>query len=216
MNNIQLIDPDSKDMEMVINYLKNPQKSTDLGEKLKAMLERWKMTNQLLLQHGNRTRVANMLMKIYNYTVTTAYSDINTTEIIFGKLTRSQKEFWRNWAADLLRESITKAKEKEDHKSVAMLMKELRETLGYDKDESLLPDFSNVQLPEVEIGFFPELHEVPMPKDLDSHIANLALRKNNTAIEDIEHQIIAEPPTQGAETPQINKQDYDDEEEDAS
>lgn len=207
-----LINIDPIKMERAVNYMQNPDATID--DELKELLDRWKMAYQLLNAHGSRTKVANMLVKIYGYNISTAYSDLEICEKIFSEISKSQKIFWRNWAADLLRERIIKIKDTGDAKSLAILLKELRETLGYDQDETKMPDWSEFELPEIEFGFFPELHGVPIPKDLDSHIANLALRKNNTNIQDIDHEEVPdskEPDTQ--EPAQEEDFDYGEEEE---
>ncbi len=165
----------------IFQYLAtNDRENTDI--EIIHLAERMKFCDDLLRQHGARNIAARFMVTKWKaennkYSMQQAYADIRFTEYFFGTMATVNKDYWRNWAADNLRKSVNAAISSQNYKAVSSLLKELRLTLGYDKDDSLLPDPNSFRIPNVQIGWFPDSTGVDVPENLEEQVEKLLAKQ---------------------------------------
>ena len=104
---------------------------------------------------------------------TAAYKYCQIAKRVFNSVSKEDKEYWRGWAADILRQQIIKAVNEGDHKAISSYFKELRLTLGYGEEDPELPDPSLWEPAIVQPGFYPQLTNVVVPDNLMEHLQQL-------------------------------------------
>jgi hypothetical protein len=116
--------------------------------------------NQVRL-YGPGKKASKMVAEHYKVSKSMADRLCNSAQMIFGSVARANKDYFKNYATEKLVRAITTLEEdmglnvdlKEGEirdinpqkmKAYQALIKELRETIGYDKEELELPDFSEM------------------------------------------------------------------------
>lgn len=159
--------------EAIIAYMEHGKDKSKLPQASKDLIERLIYADELFREHGDRRKVADILIAKFKIKNTQAYQAIQLAQNFFGNTKKASKEYYRNFMADILSGEIIKAAAAKDWKSLSQLSKELRLTLGYHEQDQDLPDPTMFQIKRTVIGFQPELLGKELPATFKEDILSL-------------------------------------------
>ncbi len=113
---------------------------------------------ELFLEHGSRSEVVNILYKEHGYSMSTAWKAVTVTPQIFATIPQElSRAFWVDIHLQKIESTWKIAKELGDARSMAAADKNRDAAIEKYLGTNQMIDQSKLHLPDVEIGYHPEL-----------------------------------------------------------
>lgn len=180
------------DVEKIILYFQGKLPNTKLSAALEEKIQRMKRTASLIQKHGGAKKVIPILEELYDISFATARRLFIETQEAFGEITHFNRQFHIDTYIQMLIEGANLAKNEKDFRSYSSLMKEYKEAIKEFMGTNESELYKLLQIPEFQVGFFPEELKVKLPPkgQLDARIKKLLEAKRK---DEIEEAIILEP-----------------------
>lgn len=146
----------STDNEKILAYLEGTIDKNQLGQKTAEKLERITQAKSWLLEHKTTHKVVKMMMEHYDISDATAYRDMKLMSLVFGPLMQVHKDMKRAIADKMIEEVWEQAKNKEDRRTMAMLIKNYITLHQLDREDADLPDLSGFDFQPIIMAVLPE------------------------------------------------------------
>lgn len=158
--------------EEILKHLRGDIDESEWDPEVKKIIERIDTADNLIKRYGRRT-CAKMLSRKFNYSLRSAYLDISRAEYFFGSMHKPNKEYYRRFLVDILVKALIKASKDEDADAIAKLAGKMSDTLGLDLADSKIPDWSDIKIQNVRIGFYPHITGTKLEKNYIDEIADI-------------------------------------------
>ena len=120
----------------------------ELSEADKQSMARWETAHALILSAAETDRnLVNTLMKTFDISMRTAYSDIKNALILFGDLRASSKEAMRYLVTQWSLELYIMGKQTKNLNIMEKALERLTKANNLDKEDQDIPDASKIQPP---------------------------------------------------------------------
>lgn len=169
---------------------------TELSETLEGVRVRWVHAWTIRTQEfRTREETIKMITKAWNVSPYMARIDVENAMRLFGDINKSNKQIEENitkeYAVKIMRMALEEGNLSEMNKALATYVKATR----IDQEDRDLPDFSNVDLPTVVIGYIPDTLKIELPENYEEQIEAMFKIKerqlnNHQDIEDVDHEEI--------------------------
>lgn len=155
-----------QETEEIINYLQGAEDAT-LSIPLQDKLKRLEQCAELTRTYISRHKVVPMMMKLYDYDISTAYRDFNDAQEIFSAALVHNKHFMLDMLLGMMRTTWEKcqAGDKKDFRTAAAIEKNMGEiiTTHYgDKDAEL---YKKLQFPQIIVTTDPSILNTQLPEN---------------------------------------------------
>lgn len=180
------------DENAIFLYMMGDIEESGLSHKQKEEVDQMHFCDNLISTYAVRRTVVKMLKKKYTCTDRTAYTIYDKTIYYFGSRGKKDKEYIKHMVVEKLMNLFLKAFKNNDTKAAAILAKEIRESLGYDKDDSNIPDFSKIIIKEPVFMFDASLLGVNLPTDWEKQVESIVRIKKKQVFDDAEDATITE------------------------
>jgi len=178
------------DVEKIVLYFQGKLPNTILSPALEEKIQRMKQTSELIAKHGGAKKVIPILEELFDLSFATARRLYQETQDAFGDITHFNRQYHIDTYVQMLVEGATQAKKAGDFRSYSTLMREykdaIKEFMGTEESEM----YKKLQVPELEIGFFPEELKIKLPSNWKEKLERLKEAKRKDEIEDA---IVLEP-----------------------
>lgn len=180
----------ASDFEVLSNLMMGRIEEDDLTEHQLTKLRQVRCAHAMLLDVQGTFMIVGKLMQIFDISQSQAFRTVKLTEMLFGAQRKANKEFKRQIAEEMAKETYRMAKEAKDFKAMAAANRAYNEATGINIEDPELPDFEKLQ---------PSLNIVVINPDIESRVKDLLaqgpldlaeLRKNKPPAEDIPHEEI--------------------------
>ena len=160
------------DLDIIIKY-KVEGGDVPMTPKLEEKMNRLEFCDDMIRQFGSRRKVIPLLVEKYHISRRSAYRIFQETQELYGSTSTHDKKYW----VDIIVGEILATKQKAKDSSNLKIMAQCDKNLVTAVDK-LMPDDANkpyesLQLPNIELGHFPEILEVEVPEDLDEQIEKI-------------------------------------------
>lgn len=172
------------DVEKIILYFQGKLKNTKLSPALEEKIVRMKRTAELITKYGGAKKVIPILQELYEISFSTARRLYIDTQDAYGEVTHFNRQFHVDTYIQMLVEGANLAKSTGDFRSYSTLMKEYKEAIREFMGTNEADLYKRLQIPDFEIGFFPEELKVKLPSNWKSQLEKLKEAKRKDEIED--------------------------------
>lgn len=176
------------DVDSIISFLGDSSGKMYLTDRQQNMLERIDFAYDLLRKDFRTERyVQNLLVTKFQITKATAFSDIQNVKQVYGTLTKTSKNYYRQIAINMALETYAIAKVDKDTKGMNDATARFIDATGVKHDDPELPNFKKIeQHIYVLTPATTEVIGLEIPSDLEERVQQLKQRKR------IESKIIQE------------------------
>jgi|GEM_PF-2477116 len=178
------------DVEKIVMFFHGKLPNTELSPALEEKIERMKECSRLIQKYGGAKKVISMMEGLWGLSYSTARRLYHETQEAFGEVTHFNKQFHIDTYMSLLIQGINAAKDNEDGRTYASLMKEYKEAIREFMGTSDADMYSKIQIPTFEVGFFPEELKTKLPANWKSRLEKIKESKRKDEITDA---IVLEP-----------------------
>lgn len=173
-----------------------------MDEKDQLVYEMINFADDQVKLYGPGKKAADVVATKFNVSKSLGDRICRSAQILFGSRRKFEKDYWKSYAIEKIVRAIQRMEkemgiddesEKEGKtptgvsaqmmKSYQGLIKELRETIGYDKDDLDIPDFSQIGSTVIIAMADPSLLQIDEAKNLDEKLNEMF---NNLDAEDAE------------------------------
>lgn len=171
------------DSDTIIQYLQDKTGNAILSKKLQEKLDRMHVCCDLIRQYYSRGKVVPMLKKQFALSDASAYRLFEETTYIFNVTQSSPKDFYLDMLLGEIKETKRKclAGTKPDLRSAAACDKNMAMVIKEFGGSNISQLYEKLQVPVLQIGFFPELMNFELPENWQQMVDKLKkskLRKN--------------------------------------
>ena len=135
-------------------YLDND--SVTLTAKEEDIRQRWSACFSLLTQYHSVQQAVSVMVKQYDISEAQAYRDVRSALELFGDVTKSNREAYRHILFEFAMKIFQLAATKNDLVEMNKALQSMIKIKGIDKEESAVPDFSQLQ---------PNIYEITLPTE---------------------------------------------------
>lgn len=153
-----------READLIIAYLEDRNASTTLPKKVQDDYERYMIVHSMLMRYQQHSAVIGFLRDKFGRTERQARQDINETQYVFGKMIQVNRDYELAYLREISRKNIEIAVNTKNTKNITMALKAHLEILGPEMDNTLLPDFSNLE---------PHKYSIVLPKDVQDQLSSL-------------------------------------------
>lgn len=144
--------------KIMLDLILSDEKQYLFTDSAEQQLLEMHMVRELFLQHGSRSEVVNILNKEHGYSLSSAWKAVTVTPQIFATIPQElSRAFWVDIHLQKIETTWKTAKELGDAKSMALADKNRDAAIEKYLGTNQMIDQSKLHLPDVEIGFHPEL-----------------------------------------------------------
>lgn len=179
------------DVEKIILYMQGKLPNTTLSPALEEKISRMKKCSKLIEKYGGAKKVISMMEELWEVSYSTARRIYNETQEAFGDVTHFNKQYHVDTYMQLLITGINLAKDNGDGRTFASLMKEYKEAIREFMGTSDAEMYKRIQIPEFQVGFFPEELNTKLPANWKTRLKKLVDEKKRS--DEIEDAIVLEP-----------------------
>jgi hypothetical protein len=172
------------DVEKIILYFQGKLPHTKLSEALELKINRMKQTATLIQQHGGAKKVIPILEELFEVSFATARRLFIETQEAFGAVTHFNRQFHIDTYIQMLIEGANLSKKAGDYRSYSNLMKEYKEAIKDFMGTNESDLYKNLQVPEFQLGFFPEELKVKLPPNWKQQLERIKEAKRKDEIEE--------------------------------
>lgn len=178
------------DTEKIILYFQGKLPNAKLSQALEEKIQRMKRTAELISKYGGAKKVIPILEEVFEISFSSARRLFIETQDAFGEVTHFNRQFHIDTYIQMLIEGANQAKKAGDFRSYSGLMKEYKEAIKEFMGTNEADLYKRIQVPEFQVGFFPEELKIKLPQNFKSKLEKLKEAKRKDEIEDA---IILEP-----------------------
>lgn len=178
------------DVEKIILYFQGKLSHHKLSEALERKINRMKQTAELISKYGGAKKVIPIVQELFDLSFSQARRLFIETQEAFGEVTHFNRQFHIDTYVQMLVEGANQAKKAGDFRSYSSLMKEYKEAIKEFMGTNEADVYKRLQVPEFQVGFFPEELKIKLPQNFKSKLEKLKEAKRKDEIEDA---IILEP-----------------------
>jgi hypothetical protein len=149
-----------------------------------------KQTAELISKYGGAKKVIPIVQELFDLSFSQARRLFIETQEAFGEVTHFNRQFHIDTYVQMLVEGANQAKKAGDFRSYSSLMKEYKEAIKEFMGTNEADIYKRLQVPEFQVGFFPEELKIKLPQNFKSKLEKLKEAKRKDEIEDA---IILEP-----------------------
>lgn len=144
--------------KIMLDLILSDEKTYLFTDSAEQQLIEMHMVRELFLEHGSRSEVVNILNKEHGYSLSSAWKAVTVTPQIFATIPQElSRAFWVDIHLQKIETTWKTAKELGDAKSMALADKNRDAAIEKYLGTNQMIDQSKLHLPDVEIGFHPEL-----------------------------------------------------------
>ncbi|MER0442701.1 hypothetical protein [Emticicia sp. W12TSBA100-4] len=144
--------------KIMLDLILSDEKQYLFTDSAEQQLVEMHMVRELFLQHGSRTEVVNILHNEHGYSFSSAWKAVTVTPQIFATIPQElSRAFWVDIHLQKIETTWKTAKELGDAKSMALADKNRDAAIEKYLGTNQMIDQKKLHLPDVEIGFHPEL-----------------------------------------------------------
>ncbi|GAB2648595.1 hypothetical protein GCM10027035_47930 [Emticicia sediminis] len=144
--------------KIMLDLILSDEKQYLFTDSAEQQLLEMHMVRELFLDHGSRSEVVNILHKEHGYSLSSAWKAVTVTPQIFATIPQElSRAFWVDIHLQKIETTWKTAKELGDAKSMALADKNRDAAIEKYLGTNQMIDQSKLHLPDVEIGFHPEL-----------------------------------------------------------
>lgn len=179
------------DVEKIVLFLQGKLPNAELSPALEEKLNRMKECSNLIQKYGGAKKVISMMEGLWDISYSTARRIYNETQEAFGDVTHFNKQYHVDTYMQLLITGINLAKDSGDGKTFTGLMKEYKSAILEFMGTTDADMYKRIQIPEFQVGFFPEELNTKLPANWKSRLKKLVDEKKRS--DEIEDAIVLEP-----------------------
>jgi hypothetical protein len=172
------------DVEKIIMHLRGELPNTKLSPALEEKLRRLKRTSELIEKYGGMKKVIPVLQELYEVSFSTARNYYIQAQDAFGAVTHFNRQYHLDTYIQMIIEGANQAKNSGDYRSYSALMDRYREAIEKFMGTTEEDLYRQIQIPEFQVGFFPEVLKTKLPSNLEQRIAKLKEEKGKEEIEE--------------------------------
>lgn len=173
------------DVEKIVLYLHGKVPNAKLSPALEEKLNRMKECSKLIERYGGAKKVISMMQGMWGISYSTALRLYNETQEAFGESTNLNKKFHLDTYMNFLIQGLNMARDSGDGRTFTGLMKEYKEAIREFMGTSDKEMYERINIPQFEVGFFPEELKTKLPANWKSRLKKLVNdKKRNDEIED--------------------------------
>lgn len=176
------------DYEKIVLFFQGKLQRTKLSPALDDKIEIMRQTAAWAKEYGSRNKVIPMMENAWGLSVSQAYKLYNETIRLFSTVNSQvdQRDFWVDvWLGETM-DAIKRARKKGDYKSLASLLRQLKEGIKDFFGEKEVVDYEKLKPNPVILGFFPDLLDTDVPDDpeqLEALLARFKKKKKERVID---------------------------------
>ncbi len=178
------------DVEKIILYFQGKLPNTILSPALEEKIQRMKQCSELIRKHGGAKKVIPVLEELYDIGFAAASRLYQETQDAFGDITHFNRQYHIDTYVQMLIEGANQAKAQGDFRSYATMMREYKDAIKDFMGTNEADMYKQLQVPALELGFFPEELKVKIPANYKQRLERLKEAKRKDEIEDA---IVLEP-----------------------
>lgn len=178
------------DIEKIILYFQGKLPNTKLSPGLEEKINRMKRVSELITKYGGAKKVIPIIQELFEISFSSARKLYIETQDAFGEVTHFNRQFHIDTYIQMLIEGANQAKATGDFKSYSSMMKEYKEAIEKFMGTNESDLYKRLQVPQIQIGFFPEELKTKLPANWKSRLEKLKEAKRKDEIEDA---IVLEP-----------------------
>ncbi len=173
------------DDETIVSYLIENDGNVSISAALREKLKRYEFCSDELRKNPSWFFVAKRMMEKYGLSENQAFRDVESTTRIYNTISRKQyigRDFHiSNLLSDVMK-LYNKCIKSKDFKTAEKILRNRSNILStfYGGFEAGL--YQDLQLPNIKIGFFPELTNVEVPEDWKEIIERSIAKKKKKAL----------------------------------
>jgi hypothetical protein len=179
------------DVEKIVLFLQGKLPNAEMSPALEKKLDRMKECAALIRKYGGAQKTISMMEGMWDISFSTAKRLYNETQEAFGELTNFNKQFHLDTYLNFLITGINIARDNGDGRTFAALMKEYKEAIKEFMGTSDAEMYKKLEIPTIQIGFFPEELKTKLPANWKARLAKLKEEKLRSDM--IEDAIVLEP-----------------------
>lgn len=184
---IKLLTTHKSDDDKLVLYLQGKLQRTELSPKMEEKLDRMLTCADLIRSYGSRQKVTSMMQSITGLSQASAYRIFDDTQRIFGTSAAHDQQFWVDILLGQIQEEIKRARAEGDGKTVASLLKTMKETIKDLLGSGDAGLYDRIQPAVPVIGYWPEELRTKVttdPEKLKKLIDNFKKSKRKKGYED--------------------------------
>ena len=175
------------ELDKLVAFLQDTTGTITLSPAQQTKLERLDFCDNLLRKYNNSTaKVQPMLIKKFKVSKRTATNIIHECRSVFNEVGKVNKEYWRIYLAEKIAEMMDKCYKNKEYAAAAQFQKNLIKTIGLDKEDLNLPDWSAIQRTPILAVCDPVMVGLDPIPNLQKRINELMLKQHGINIEDVE------------------------------
>ncbi len=144
--------------KIMLDLILSDEKAYLFTDSAEQQLIEMHMVRELFLEHGSRSEVVNILHNEHGYSLSSAWKAVTVTPQIFATIPQElSRAFWVDIHLQKIETTWKTAKTEGDARSMALADKNRDAAIEKYLGTNQVIDQSKLHLPDVEIGFHPEL-----------------------------------------------------------
>lgn len=172
------------DVEKIVLFQQGKLPNAHMTEALQEKMNRMKQTTLIIQKYGGAKKVIPILQDLFDISFSQANRLYKETQDAYGAITHFNRGYHIDTYVQLLLEGIQLAKGSGDMRSYHGLLKEYKDAIREFMGTNEADLYKKLQVPEYQIGFFPEELKTKLPKDWKYRLEKLKEAKRKDEIED--------------------------------
>lgn len=160
-------------LERVRYWYREGEDKIDLTPVEEKQRQRWELAYHIMRKHRSQEVTAQMLTRLAHISIATARRDVSSANALFGGIIEGNKAMDRVIMSEYAHYALNWARKTRDLKGYNTAVKNLAIIKGLDKDDSNMPDFTNIESQNnIIIVADPEAVGLKVPDNLDKLISS--------------------------------------------
>jgi hypothetical protein len=172
------------DVEKIILFFRGELPNTKMTPALEEKINRMKQTSKMIEKYGGAKKVIPLMEELWDISFSTARRLYIETQEAYGDITHFNRQYHIDTYLNMVMQGANEAREAGDFKAYQGLLKEYKEAIKEFMGTSDADMYKQIQIPEFQLGFFPEELKTKLPKNWKEKLEQLKESKRKEDIED--------------------------------